>query len=676
MNLTGWTAAEVATLFAVGAAVITGLYLLRMRRREVVVPFAALWQRVTRESDARRLWRRLRRLISWLVQLLILGAICLALGDPRPDVWLRDPVTLAIVIDRSASMAGEADPSDRSEGTGPTGEGAPARETRLDRALARARAEIAALGPSDRALVIAAGAEVATVAPLGRDPSALLSGLQDLAPTPGEADLGRALALARHAVDGQPGPKILLLTDGAVDDAGVKAIRGCAEGPIACVVDRSGGPAENLAITAFAARRYPDDREKVEVLAEVQNLGDRAARVILEVQADGLGIGRRELALEPGESKREILPELDAARSRLQARLLPVDDDPASLAALGPPSDDLAHAVVPPLRPLEVALVTDGTDLFLEAALLTLDDHVRLSGVPVAEASPDHPAIAGADLVIYDPGPEPMPAALSPKNAVFFDPWRHPESPSPIARGRDVARPFLTEQSREHPILEHIVLKDVNIRRGTTFELEPGDEVLVRTLGDPIVVLRAQDASTLAVGFDLRQSDLALRTAFPVLVANIIAYFERSAPGFVASVPVGARRPLAVAELGLQPEGLTTLEVHTPGADGIADPDRAPELAPVQDGVVRLRATQPGLYRLRAVDGATAGAEVWIAVNQANVAASDLHDRLGDLPEAQRAGEAPIPAPLTQGPLWTLLILVAAIALALEWASYHRRWTV
>ncbi|MCA9686102.1 MAG: BatA domain-containing protein, partial [Myxococcales bacterium] len=108
MNLAGWALADVATLFAAGAAVITTLYLLRMRRRRVVVPFAALWQRVTRESDTRRLWKKLRRMLSWLLQLALLALLCLALGDPRPEAWLRDPVTLAIVIDQSASMAGAA----------------------------------------------------------------------------------------------------------------------------------------------------------------------------------------------------------------------------------------------------------------------------------------------------------------------------------------------------------------------------------------------------------------------------------------------------------------------------------------------------------------------------------------------------------------------------------------
>ncbi|MEZ4383721.1 MAG: VWA domain-containing protein [Nannocystaceae bacterium] len=661
MNLAGWSASAVATLFAAGAGVITLLYLLKMRRREIEVPFAALWDRVTRVSDARRIWRRLRRLLSWVIQLLILSAIALALGDPRPDVWLREPRTLAIVVDRSASMGG---PRAQAEGVA-----ADVDASRLDAALERARAEIAALGPSDRALIIAAGPEVATLAPLGRDPSALLRGLDDLAPTPGEADLGRALALARNAVDGQAGPQILLLTDGAVDDAGAKAVRACVDGPTPCAVATFAGSPANLAITAFAARRYPSDREKVEVLAEVVNLGDAPAAVLLEVQADGLGIGRRELTLAPGESKREILSELDAARSRLVARL--VAPEGAAAGHLGPSADDVAYAVVPPLRPLEVALATDGTDLFLEAALLILGDHVNLRGVPIAEATADNPAIAGADLVFYDPGANPLPTPLPRKDAVFFDPWRFDGSPAPIAKVKEVGRPFLTEQLKDHPILAHVTLKDVNVSRGTILDAAPGDELLIRSLGEPLAVLRqSSEGTTLAFGFDPRQSDLPLRTAFPVLVANIVDYFERATPGFVAAIPVGARRPIALAELGLPALGVTAVEVR-------AGEDDAPTIAPVQDGIVRLRATTPGILRLRAVDGQSAGAEIALAVNQASAAASDLHDRLGDLPQAAAApADAPSPAPLSQGPLWTLLVLVAAGIVALEWASYHRRWTV
>ncbi|HEY8378414.1 MAG TPA: BatA domain-containing protein, partial [Nannocystis sp.] len=80
MTLSGWTWPEILPVFAAGAAAITALYLLRMRRRQVVVPFAALWQQVTRESDTRRLWTKLRRLLSWLLQLFLLALLCAALG--------------------------------------------------------------------------------------------------------------------------------------------------------------------------------------------------------------------------------------------------------------------------------------------------------------------------------------------------------------------------------------------------------------------------------------------------------------------------------------------------------------------------------------------------------------------------------------------------------------------
>ncbi len=659
MTLAGFGAGQLAVIMAGGAAVITAFYLLKMRRRSIDVPFAALWQRVSRVSDARRIWRRLRRLLSWLVQLLILAAIVLALGDPRPDVWLREPATVAIVIDHSASMGGPRDGSPESEQSA---------GTRLDAAIARARAEIDALGPSDRALVIAAGPEVRVLSPLGRDHSALLRGLDGLHATPGEADLGRALALARNAVDGQAGPRVLLLSDGAVDDAGAKAVQECSSGPLPCSVARFTGPTSNLAITAFAARRYPQNPQKIEVLAEVVNLGDERASVILEVQADNLGIGRREMTLEPGESSREILSELDAARSRLEARLIaPPGSD---VGHLGPSDDDLAFAVIPPLRALEVALATDGTNLFLEAALLTLDDHVHLRGVAIADANAQHPVIADADVVFYDPGDNPLPSTLPEKNLVLFDPWRFENSPSPIAKVRDVRRPFLTEQKKEHPILEHVVVKDVNIGRGTILESVPGDEILLRSLGEPIAVLRqGSEASVVAFGFDPRQSDLPLRTAFPVLISNLIDYFERATPGFVAAIPVGARRPIAIAELGLTGSDVTRVEIRGP------EPGMT-TVAPVQEGLIRVRATTPGILHLRALDGQNTGAEVALAINQASAAASDLHDRLGELPAATNAEASPTPAPLSQGPLWTLLVLIATGIIALEWASYHRRWTV
>ena len=403
------------------------------------------------------------------------------------------------------------------------------------------------------------------------------------------------------------------------------------------------------------------------MLAEVRNLGDDPAVVELDVEAEGVSVGRRRLELQAGQVRREVLGDLDAARAQFVARLESVADPaPGFSSDLGPSFDDVAYAVVPPLSPLEVGLVSDGSNLFTDAALLTLGEHVRLSA-----AAGDDEKLAEFDLVVFDVGEETLPASLPETNVLVFDPWRHEDSPMPIEKKADVARPFLTEQARKHPILDHVVLKDVNIARGTTFATEPGDTVLIRSLGAPIAVLREREHITLALGFDPRQSDLPLRIAFPLMLDNIVRYVEQRTPGFVAAVQLGQSRELALADLGLEPQGVTRVRVQVPDAE--------PDEVPVDNGRIRLRALTPGIYAITALDGAVAGATVELAVNQASVDASDLHSRLEDLdvPEAADAAEPPAePAPITEGPLWTAIMLIAAAVIALEWATYHRRVTV
>jgi hypothetical protein len=653
MTFAGMTLAGLLPLAIGGAVAITGLYLLRMRRRQVVVPFAALWEIVTRESESRKLWRRLRRMLSWLVQILILLLILAALGDPRPDVWLREPQTLAIVIDRSASMSGTTEDGG----------------TRLDAARVRAQQEIAALGPADQAVIISAGEEVGVVAPRSGDQTALAAALATIEPSYGEADLGRALALAEHVVADSDGPRVLVLTDGALDDASLLALSRCTAGAVPCAIATTSGATDNVAITAFAARRYPNARDKVEVLAEVKNLGDTPAVVELDVQADGVSVGRRRLELLPGQSRREALADLEAARARFVAHLESVDDAPAGMStALGPAFDDIAYAVVPPLSPLAVAVVTDGTDLFLEAALLTQGEHVELTGVSPDQAVAGHAALRDADVVVFDVGDGPLPQTLPDAHLLVFDPLRRLPSPFPIAKRTDIKRPFLTEQLRDHPVLAHVVLKDVNISRGTTFALEPGDQALVRTLGEPIVMLRERgDHGLVAVGFDPRQTDLPLRVAFPLFIDNVLRYFEQREPGFVASIALGGSRELALAELGMATEGVTRVKVRAP--------DGTVREQPVEDGRIRLRALEPGFFEFEATEG-EAESTAELAVNQTGTAASDLHSRTDDLEDSVRAGEPPTPAPVAQGPLWTAIILLAAAIVIVEWATYHRRITV
>ena len=66
MNFTGLTLQQLGMLGgALGGALIV-LYILKLRRRRVEVPFSQLWERVLREKETTSLFRKLRRLLSLL----------------------------------------------------------------------------------------------------------------------------------------------------------------------------------------------------------------------------------------------------------------------------------------------------------------------------------------------------------------------------------------------------------------------------------------------------------------------------------------------------------------------------------------------------------------------------------------------------------------------------------
>ena len=69
---------------AVGAVAITVLYLVRLRRRRVVVSFAPLWLDAAGPRRTTSWARRLRDLLSLLLALALLGLVLLAAVDPRP----------------------------------------------------------------------------------------------------------------------------------------------------------------------------------------------------------------------------------------------------------------------------------------------------------------------------------------------------------------------------------------------------------------------------------------------------------------------------------------------------------------------------------------------------------------------------------------------------------------
>ena len=80
MHFVGLPLSALLPIFGLAAAAVVGLYILKLRRRPVAVPFERLWERILRDKEATSLFSRLKRLLSLLLQLLVLAALVLALG--------------------------------------------------------------------------------------------------------------------------------------------------------------------------------------------------------------------------------------------------------------------------------------------------------------------------------------------------------------------------------------------------------------------------------------------------------------------------------------------------------------------------------------------------------------------------------------------------------------------
>jgi hypothetical protein len=397
------------------AAAITGLYLLRMRRRQLVVPFAALWRR----SPARATPAGCGASSGASSRGCCRSACSRCCASPSatraPRSWLREPVTLAIVLDRSASMGGA-----RSDATGPqppptSDQPQPPEPQNSPRGPPASTSPSAApapsslaLGPVDRALVIAAGPEVAVPGPLSRDAEPLLSGLDGLtAPSPARPTSAAPSPSPAAPSPASPAAKILVLTDGALDPAGpptpspparptrgpvppILSPRTCPKMQTAVPGDQPDDPhaaaardrrppvRPDVAITAFAARRYPEDREHIEVLAEVHNLGDApprsSSRSPPTASASAAAAHPR-----PRRAPAEVLRDLDAARTRLLAQLSPgpgsIPPRSAPPATTGPTRSSPRCA--PSTSPSSPTAPTSSS----RPPCSPLQDHIQLTGV-------------------------------------------------------------------------------------------------------------------------------------------------------------------------------------------------------------------------------------------------------------------------------------------------------
>ena len=605
--------APLLAVFGISVPAIIVLYILKIRRRDVVVPSTLLWRGDAVDRQASVPWQRIRP--SWLLLLQLLAAIALVLALTRPA--LAHPAALGpdtvVIVDSSGPMqATDVSPS------------------RFAVAVVQARALVDQLGSGQRMTLIAMDANPRVLAASGGDHGVLDATLAALRPDAGLADLRTALALAAAAPGGGADRRVIVISDGIVDISGPTVTL-----PYPVEYRRIGVTGENLGISGITVSG-PDGSRIVAI--NVTNYGTARHATTIETRADGHLVDARAIDVEPGGSV-EVDVALSGSPRAVTAELTPHD-----AFAL----DDTASAVVQPPRVLHAILVTS-RNIFLQEALQLRGD-IHLDVETPASYRPRN----DVDLWIFD-GFVPPTLPAQPYWLVG------PPADRAIGAGAEVRPGPLVPASAGDPLMAGVDVGNVAVAQSRDLSTSSFGRAIIDSQAGPVLLVRDSAPRAALLGFDLHDSDLPLSPAFPVLVERVSEYL---APDAVPPSPV-------------EPDTPVNIPVPGGGSVAVTRPDGTTKTVTVaaQTGdAVLIDTDQTGLYTavIRA-SGAQQSVTAHFAVDALDPARSAIAPRSQLISVHGATGSPSSSAQATVfDDLWPWLAVLALTVLSAEWVVFHR----
>jgi hypothetical protein len=602
--------APAAALLLITLPAIIALYFLRIRRPTRIVPALHLWPDQIRDRQANVPWQRLR--FSWLLLLQLLAAAVLVAAALHPA--LLGSATLAshsiVLLDASASMqARDVQPS------------------RLEEAKRQVGAIIDQLGPQDRLTVVTVQATPRIVASVMGDRSALHRAVQGVVGTNGPADLSAALSLATGLVRAGDDARAYLFSDGIIEPLRAAFGDGL---PFPVEYHRIGVSGENLALTSLTVRT---DAQSRAAHLHVQNFGQQTRSFTLEWRADNKLVDVRALTLAGGQAQDIVLPvpaDATAVSARAEA------DDIFAL-------DDMAFAIARTPRVFRALLVTPG-NVFLEQALRLRSDLQLDVITPDAYGSATPYALTVLDRF--------SPAALPDGPFIMVD----PPPASPLAGDEAIGIGKVRATDAGDPLLANVELQDVHVARSQDLRATSFGRTLLTSLQTPLVLVRDEPFRQVLIGFDLHESDLPLRIAFPILIQNLSEWM------LPPSVPSHSFHPDEPVTIVPEP-GTTAVTVTRP--DGSRRSLSAASITTFGDtdltGVYTVEHTVSGKVN-----------SSWFAVNLFSDSISQLKppDRL-TLPPTRSTAAAQV-SHQGQIDIWQWVALAGLGIVVAEWLAFHR----
>jgi hypothetical protein len=661
-----------------------------------------------------------------LLQLLLLLLLAFSVADPYFPWQLLQARRIVAVIDNSASMqAADVSPS------------------RYRAAVASALSLVDELRFRDEMAVVVAGPSPEVALGMSSHVPTLKRTLNAIKVTDNPTQLRPAIELGKRLIGEHPRGQIVVFTDACApslagdeleqaDDATSADSRQEAEVASSVTKKPAGEQARqsadqanveyrvfatraaNVGIVQFQVRRSLIDPVGYQVLAKVYNAADAPVQCRLEIELDQSPVDVVPLELKPDELWSRTIEKTSLEGGTLIGTLTNFErvlattessEDSAEAAASTPLNqlavDDVAYAILPGREMQRVLIVTRG-NLFLqkvfEANPLVQVDVV--AGFP-SSWPPD-------TILVFD---RETPAELPANDLFVVDPKT---DCSGWEVGEPIMDPIVTQQDKDSPLMKHVRLDNVLMPEARKISIRGKSRALAGALSeDPVYVeVQRDEGKCLVLTVNLDKSDLAFRTAFPIMVTNALGWFagtsgelQIASPTGTAILyqpeeklnsmqmtltsPSGVEHLLAVSQprvpvdrdkrtadendLSLRDSGQTAAEI---------DASLSLTLGPFDEsGIWALSTASPNAAMNR--DSSTAGDQQTSGTRPTNpvsrFAASVASRRETDLrpPEEMRKNveTQALASGFLARPVWFYLVAVGCLLTMIEWFLYQRRIT-
>ncbi|MDR0870978.1 MAG: BatA and WFA domain-containing protein [Planctomycetaceae bacterium] len=478
------------------------LYILKVRLRKEPVSTFMFWQQVFDEHRTRSFWRVLRYILSLLISILFLALLISALINPvlKP----KEQGRCVIIIDNSASMNALTDSG----------------KTRLETAKDDIRNRLKPGVVLRQTAVFTAGGQPSVIVPFTARRSNLLRGIKSVEPSNQNTALAQTIQNVQRLTAPEENMSVIVYTDGCIppDDWNTFGNKNVHYVPVGKSVD-------NLAITKFQPRWTLNDAAGYEILAEVVHFGTETVDVRLEIETETNGkrqtVDVIPFTLEPDTPQTKMIHGTSPQEKTFYAALKYGDKTKTDVL----PFDNSAAASLPPRKTLSVDYY--GIDNFFVLNALRSLPNVELTNSNTKDAV----------AVFFQKVPEELPQG----NVLIIDPQN---SCDLFIAGEPLESPVIAAENTESPLINFVRLTNVLVPGAK--QIQPvqknGFTVLAETLdGSPVYMQwKTPEQNVIVLTGNLNQSDLPLRTAFPIMAANVFHQFGGSGGGIIEHQCIGA----------------------------------------------------------------------------------------------------------------------------------------